>query len=154
MLEAKIMSMGFAILVKFEVAPQSWCNAHWKNICEYFIGTFLDIVGKTKDTINARLDLEDMGIRKHLHLKHNGDSYSVPHAPYTMNKTQKVAFCDFLRSVKFPHGYVSNLATCLVLMDATSKRWKLMIVISFFKEFYLLLLEESWIRTYMKHLLN
>jgi hypothetical protein len=29
-----------------------------------------------------------------------------------MNKTQKVAFCEFLRSVKFPNGYVYNLATC------------------------------------------
>jgi hypothetical protein len=82
-----------------------------KNICEYILGTFLGIVGKSKDTINARLDLEDMGIRKHLHLKRNVDKYSAPHAPYTMNKIQKVAFCDFIRSVKFPDGYASNLAT-------------------------------------------
>ena len=77
-----------------------------------FLVHFLALLERQKDTINARLDLEDMGIRRHLHLKHNGDSYNFPHAPYTMNKTQKVAFCDFLRSVKFPDGYVSNLATC------------------------------------------
>lgn len=52
-----------------------------------------------------------MGIIKHLHLKCDGEKYSVPHAPYTMNKTQKLAFCDFIRSVKFPDGYASNLAT-------------------------------------------
>ncbi|WVZ84331.1 hypothetical protein U9M48_031373 [Paspalum notatum var. saurae] len=77
-----------------------------KNICDYIISTFLGIVGKTKDTITARLDLEDMGIRKHLHLKRDGDSYSVPKASY-------IAFRRFLRSVKFPDGYASNLATCI-----------------------------------------
>ncbi|WVZ83966.1 hypothetical protein U9M48_031052 [Paspalum notatum var. saurae] len=84
-----------------------------KNICEYILGTFLGIVGKTKDTIASRLDLEDMGIRKKLHLKREGDSYSVPNAPYVMDKTQKIAFCEFLRSVKFLDGYASNLATCI-----------------------------------------
>jgi len=81
------------------------------NICEYIIGTFLGIVGKSKDSINARLDLEDMGIRKNLHLKRDGEEYSVPHAPYMMKKDQKFAFCDFIRSVKFPDGHASNLAT-------------------------------------------
>ncbi|CAO2141935.1 unnamed protein product [Urochloa humidicola] len=35
----------------------------------YILGTFLGIAGKSKDTINSRLDLKDMGIRKNLHLK-------------------------------------------------------------------------------------
>ncbi|WVZ52650.1 hypothetical protein U9M48_003690 [Paspalum notatum var. saurae] len=30
-----------------------------------------------------------------------------------MNKDQKIAFCSFLRSVKFPDGYALNLATCI-----------------------------------------
>jgi hypothetical protein len=30
--------------------------------------------------------------------------------PYVMNRSQKLVFCDFLRSVKFPDGYASNLA--------------------------------------------
>jgi hypothetical protein len=67
------------------------------------------------DSINARHDFKDMGIRKDLHLKHDGDSYMVPHAPYTMDKNQKVAFYDFLRSVKFPDGYASNLASCITI---------------------------------------
>ena len=82
-----------------------------KNICDYILATFLGILGKSKDTVNSRLDLENIGIRKHLHLKRDGGSYTVPHAPYTMSKKQKEAFCDFIRSVKFPDGYASNLAT-------------------------------------------
>jgi hypothetical protein len=30
-----------------------------------------------------------------------------------MDKNQKVAFYDFLRSIKFPDGYASNLASCI-----------------------------------------
>jgi hypothetical protein len=84
-----------------------------KNICEAILGTLLGIPGKSKDTVNARLDLEDMGIRKSLHLKRNGNSYTIPPAPYTMDKKQRLVFFDFVRSVKFPDGYASNLATCI-----------------------------------------
>jgi hypothetical protein len=76
-------------------------------------GTFPALPGKSKDSTNARLDLEDMGIRKDLHLKRDGDSYIVSHAPYTTDKNQKVAFYDFLRSIQFPDGYASNLASCI-----------------------------------------
>jgi hypothetical protein len=38
-----------------------------KNVCEALVGTLLDIPGKTKDTLNARMDLEEMKLRKDLH---------------------------------------------------------------------------------------
>jgi hypothetical protein len=31
-----------------------------QNVCEALVGTLLDIPGKTKDTLNARMDLEEM----------------------------------------------------------------------------------------------
>jgi hypothetical protein len=65
-----------------------------------------------------------MGIRKDLHLKHDGDSCMVPHAPYTMDENQKVAFYDFLRSVKFPDGYASNLASCITIDGCNLPRLK------------------------------
>jgi hypothetical protein len=40
-----------------------------KNVCEAMIGTLLDILGKTKDTLKARMDLEEMKLRKDLHHK-------------------------------------------------------------------------------------
>jgi hypothetical protein len=42
------------------------------------LGTFPALPGMSKYNINARLDLEDTGIRKDLHLKRDGDSYMVP----------------------------------------------------------------------------
>jgi hypothetical protein len=38
-----------------------------KNVCEALVGTVLDIPGKTKDTLNARIDLEEIKLRKDLH---------------------------------------------------------------------------------------
>jgi hypothetical protein len=86
-----------------------------KNICDNLLGTFLNIEGKSKDTVNSRLDLEDMGIRKELHLQpvEGGDSFEMPEAWYTMTKEEKIAFCEFIRAVKFPDGYAANLAKCV-----------------------------------------
>jgi hypothetical protein len=35
-----------------------------KNVCEALVGTLLDISGKTKDTLNAWMDLEEMKLKK------------------------------------------------------------------------------------------
>jgi hypothetical protein len=51
-----------------------------KNICESLIATILNILGKTKDTVKARLDLKYLGIRKELQFKENGDSCEMPNA--------------------------------------------------------------------------
>ena len=37
-----------------------------KNVCDNIIGTLINIQGKTKDGLNARLDLVEMGIREQL----------------------------------------------------------------------------------------
>ncbi|CAL2228326.1 unnamed protein product [Prunus armeniaca] len=58
-----------------------------KNVFDTLMGTILDIEGKTKDTIKARLDLERMGIRRD--------------------------FLKFASSVKFPDRYASNIARCV-----------------------------------------
>jgi len=71
-----------------------------KNICKNILGPILGVHGKSKDTIKAILDLEDMNIRKELHLKMREDgSYFVPPTCYTMSKKEKQDFCEFLKSV-------------------------------------------------------
>jgi hypothetical protein len=81
-----------------------------KNICEALLGALLNIPGKSKDTKNARLDLFDMKIRPELHLKQVGTTVSAPSAPYVLGKDQKIAFCKFLKGIKFPDGYAANLS--------------------------------------------
>ena len=77
------------------------------------IGTLLNIDRKTKDTINARLDLQDLKIQIDLHLWHEGFKFVKPHAAYTLTTHERVEFCKFLKSVKFPHGFVSNISRCV-----------------------------------------
>jgi hypothetical protein len=84
-----------------------------KNICESLMATILNIPRKIKDTIKARLHLKDCGIKKELQFKETGDSCQMPHARYTLSKEQKKAFCGFLREVKFPDGFASNVSRCL-----------------------------------------
>ena len=88
-----------------------------KNICESLVGTLLDIDGKTKDIIKARLDLQDINIRKELHLIQQGNKLFKPHACYTLTSVEKIKFCRFLKSVKFPYGYASNIAKCVTVND-------------------------------------
>jgi hypothetical protein len=38
-----------------------------KNVCEALVATLLDIPSKTKDTLNPRMDIEEMKLRKDLH---------------------------------------------------------------------------------------
>ena len=48
----------------------------------------LNIEGKTKDTTNAQLDLQDLKIRKDLHLIEVGKRLAKPHASYTLTSRE------------------------------------------------------------------
>ena len=86
-----------------------------KNILHNLLCTSFKIEGKSKDTLNSRLDLEDMGIRQELHLRpiNGGESFEMPEAWYTMSKEEKKALCEFIKGVRFPDGYAANLAKCV-----------------------------------------
>jgi len=78
--------------------------------------TLLNTPNKTKDTVAARLDLEDRGIRKELHLV--GDS-NKPRACYVLKPEDKKKFLQFVSNVKFPDGYASNISRCVNLEGGT-----------------------------------
>ncbi|XP_012837883.1 PREDICTED: uncharacterized protein LOC105958419 [Erythranthe guttata] len=84
-----------------------------KNICDNVLGTLLNIDGKTKDTEKAREDLRDLYIRKELHLQKYGNNIIKPKACYNLSPSEKRGFCDFLKTLKFPDGYASNISRCV-----------------------------------------
>ncbi|XP_076886208.1 uncharacterized protein LOC143536000 [Bidens hawaiensis] len=65
-----------------------------KNVCDSLIGLLLNIPGKTKDGIEARRDMQEMGIREELAPVpvHNG--FNLPPACYTMSKKEKKCFAN------------------------------------------------------------
>jgi hypothetical protein len=81
-----------------------------KNACENIINTLLDITEKSKDNLNARLNLQALGIRRDLHpieLEYN--QFYLPPAPYSMGPVEKKLFCQVLKGLKFPDGYVADI---------------------------------------------
>ncbi|CAL8991862.1 unnamed protein product [Prunus brigantina] len=84
-----------------------------KNVFDTLVGTILDIEGKTKDTIKARLDLERMGIRRGLWMNMDGEKARRDLAFFAMKPNDKKDFLRFVSSVKFPDGYASNIARCV-----------------------------------------
>ena len=88
-----------------------------KNVCDSIISTLLNVKGKSKDSIKARKDLEEMGIRPELHAKNKGTSFFLPPASHTLSKQEKKIFCSRLHDLKLPDGYSSNIANCVSLQE-------------------------------------
>jgi len=61
------------------------------------IGTFLNIQGKTKDGLNARLDLVEVGIREQLAPQSHGKRTYLPLACHTLFKQEKRSFVRFYK---------------------------------------------------------
>ncbi|CAN6719163.1 unnamed protein product [Malus baccata var. baccata] len=75
--------------------------------------THKNIEGKTKDTIETRLDLERTGIRSSLWMQRVGGTLKKGHPFFTVKPNRKKEFFNFISSVKFPDGYVSNISCCV-----------------------------------------
>jgi hypothetical protein len=89
-----------------------------KNVCDSVVGTLLNIPGKTKDDVNARLDMVELHMREELapHSEEGKRRY-LPPACHTLSKKEKKSFCDCLRSVKVPQGYSSNFKSLVSSND-------------------------------------
>ncbi|KAI5338460.1 hypothetical protein L3X38_017731 [Prunus dulcis] len=77
-----------------------------KNVFDTLVGTILDIEGKTNDTIEARLDLERMGIRRGLWMNRDSDKARRDLAFFSMKPNDKKEFLKFVSSVKFSDGFL------------------------------------------------
>ena len=80
-----------------------------KNVCDSLVGTFLNINGKSKDGIAARLDMVEMGIRPELAPDNIAGRTYLPPACFTLKRDEKRQFCQILADVKVPEGYSSNI---------------------------------------------
>ena len=88
-----------------------------KNLCVNLIG-FLGVYGKTKDTLEARQELQRMEERDALHpeKRDNRRHYLSP-ASYTLSKEEKESMFECLSSIKVPSGYSSNIKGILNLAE-------------------------------------
>jgi hypothetical protein len=91
-----------------------------KNVFESIIGTLLDIKGKTKEGLNSRVDMVNLGIQKKLHpvLQENG-KYHLPAASYNLNVDEKQAMCVWLKNLRVPSGFCSSIRSIVSMKDLT-----------------------------------
>ena len=89
-----------------------------KNVYENIVGTILNVDEKSKDNLQSRLDLVQMGIRPDLHPNplSNG-KYRLPPSIFSMSKTEKEVFCMVLKDIKVPDAYASNISRCVSVKD-------------------------------------
>ncbi|KAL3532830.1 hypothetical protein ACH5RR_006351 [Cinchona calisaya] len=80
------------------------------NYCDNLLSTIMGLVRKSKDNLNSRRDLEELGIRKPLHPIRKGSSLVLPLFSFTLSRVDKDIFCKVLKEMKLPAGYGSNIA--------------------------------------------
>ncbi|XP_071714372.1 uncharacterized protein [Rutidosis leptorrhynchoides] len=82
-------------------------------------GLLLNILGKTKDGIKVRRDMELMNIIPELQPKDiDGRSTKfLPTACYTMSKVEKTKFYQCLNGIKVPSGYSANIRKLVSMKD-------------------------------------
>ena len=81
-----------------------------KNVFDNLVYTLLNEKPKSKDNVNARKDLKEMGIREDLWPDDNG-RYHL--ALFSLTRDTKKLFLKTLKNVIVPDGYSSNISRCV-----------------------------------------
>ncbi|KAI5328110.1 hypothetical protein L3X38_027506 [Prunus dulcis] len=89
-----------------------------KNVCDSIIGTLLEIPGKNKDGIAARLDLLKMGVKTDLQPKYGERRTHLPPGPWNLSRAENKAVCNSFYGMKVPEGYCSNIKNLVSLKDS------------------------------------
>ena len=70
----------------------------------------MNIQGKTKYGVKARQDMVIMGIRPGLAPQDGGKGMFLPPTCFTLSKRENISLLDYLKSIKVPSGYSSNIS--------------------------------------------
>jgi len=90
-----------------------------KNVFDNIVGTLLDMPKKTKDGLQLRMDLVEMGIGEELHPQEGekNDKVYLPPACFTLTPKEKKSFCKSLRDVRVPIGFSTNINRLISTKD-------------------------------------
>ncbi|KAL6199643.1 hypothetical protein ACLB2K_029426 [Fragaria x ananassa] len=95
-----------------------------KNCCDSLIGTLLNIPGKTKDGVAARLDMVAMGIRTELKPDVSGKRTKLPLASWNCKLDEKKIVCGSFFGMKVPTGFSSNIRNLVSMEDLKLSKLK------------------------------
>ena len=91
-----------------------------KNVFDSIIRILLDVKGKTKEGLNSHLDLVNLDIRKELHpIPQPSGKYLFLAASYNLNPEEKHEICVWLKTLKVPSRFCSNIKNLVSMKDLT-----------------------------------
>lgn len=89
-----------------------------KNFFDQLINIIMDVKGQSSDSISARKDITLYCKRQEQELtKDASGNPSMPKAPYALDKAQRKVLCEWVRNLKFPDGFASDLSRCVDLQS-------------------------------------
>jgi hypothetical protein len=89
-----------------------------KNVFENIFNTVMDVKGKTKDNIKARLDVALFCNRKNMELVCDGSRVAKPRANFVLEKKAQLLVYKWLKSLRFLDGHASNISSWLIRRNA------------------------------------
>jgi hypothetical protein len=83
-----------------------------KNVTEALWTTIMDIPNKSKDNVNARVDLVALCDRPNQEMKppSGGKTWRRPKADFILSRTQRKEVLQWIKMLMFPDGYVTNMS--------------------------------------------
>ncbi|KAI5324072.1 hypothetical protein L3X38_033145 [Prunus dulcis] len=89
-----------------------------KNVCDSIIGTLLEIPGKNKDGIAARLDLLNMGVKTDLQPEYGERRARLPPGPWNLSRAEKREVCNSFYGMKIPEDKLEeDVVVTLCLLE-------------------------------------
>lgn len=86
-----------------------------KNVFDNIFNTVMDFKGTSKDTVKARMDMADICRRPNLELKEVNGKMVKPVAPYVLPVEKRLQVLQWLKTLKLPDGYSSNIGNSVNL---------------------------------------
>ena len=84
-----------------------------KNVFDAVFGTLMDLQGKTKDNLKSRQDIHHMCDRPKIAIDPESCPNRIPKAVYNLTTEQQQAVMNWMKELKFPDGYASNIGRCV-----------------------------------------
>ena len=88
-----------------------------KNVFENIFNTVMDVKGKTKDNIKARLDIALYCNRKNMELVYDESRVAKPRASFVLEKNAQLLVYKWLKSLRFSDGHASNISRLVNIED-------------------------------------
>lgn len=96
-----------------------------KNFCDNIINTVMDVPGKTKDDVKARLDMADMCDRAELNVERGVNGRTLkPKASDVLSLDKRKGVCEWAQQLTMPDAYCSNFGNCVDMKAAKFQNMK------------------------------